>query len=140
VGATLFRALEAAKVLESQYGVSTEVLDIRFINPLNYGPLAESVRKTGRVVLVSDACERGSFLHTIASNLTQLVFDALDGPPVVVGARNWITPPAELEDLFFPTKEWIIDAVHERILPLAGHTPSTRQSTGEILRRNRLGA
>ncbi len=140
VGATLFRALEAAKVLESQYGVSTEVLDIRFINPLNYGPLAESVRKTGRVVLVSDACERGSFLHTIASNLTQLVFDALDGPPVVVGARNWITPPAELEDLFFPTKEWIIDAIHERILPLAGHIPSTRQETGEILRRNRLGA
>lgn len=140
VGATLFRALEAAKVLESQYGVSTEVLDIRFINPLNYGPLAESVRKTGRVVLVSDACERGSFLHTMASNLTQLVFDALDGPPVVVGARNWITPPAELEDLFFPTKEWIIDAIHERILPLAGHIPSTRQETGEILRRNRLGA
>jgi 2-oxoisovalerate dehydrogenase E1 component len=140
VGATLSRALEAAKVLESQYGVSTEVIDTRFINPLNYGPLAESVRKTGRVVLVSDACERGSFLHTMASNLTQLVFDELDGPPVVVGARNWITPPAELEDLFFPTKEWIIDAVHERILPLAGHTPSTRQATGEILRRNRLGA
>jgi 2-oxoisovalerate dehydrogenase E1 component len=139
VGATLYRALEAAKVLEEQYGVSTEVIDARFINPLNYGPLAESVKKTGKVLLATDACERGSFLHTMASNLTQLAFDYLDGPPVVVGARNWITPPAELEDMFFPTKEWIIDAVHERILPLPGHKPSTRQGTAEILRRNRLG-
>ncbi len=139
VGATLYRALDAAKVLEAQYGVSTEVIDARFINPLNYGPLVESIKKTGKVLLASDACERGSFLHTMASNLTQLAFDYLDGPPVVVGARNWITPPAELEDMFFPTQEWIVDAVHERILPLAGHKPSTRQGTAEILRRNRLG-
>jgi 2-oxoisovalerate dehydrogenase E1 component len=139
VGATLYRALEAAKVLEEQYGVSTEVIDARFINPLNYSPLVESVKKTGKVVLASDACERGSFLHTMASNLTQLAFDYLDGPPVVVGARNWITPPAELEDMFFPAKEWIVDAVHECILPLPGHKPSTRQGIDEILRRNRLG-
>jgi len=139
VGATLYRALEAAKVLEEKYGVSTEVIDARFLNPLNYAPLVESIKKTGKVVLVSDACERGSFLHTMASNLTQLAFDHLDGPPVVVGARNWITPPAELEDMFFPTKEWILDAIHERILPLPGHKPSTRQGTEEILRRNRLG-
>jgi 2-oxoisovalerate dehydrogenase E1 component len=139
VGATLYRALEAAKVLEEKYGVSTEVIDARFINPLNYGPLVESIKKTGKVLLASDACERGSFMHTMASNLTQLAFDHLDGPPVVVGARNWITPPAELEDMFFPTKEWILDAIHERILPLPGHKPSTRQGTDEILRRNRLG-
>jgi len=41
--------------------------------------------------------------------------------------------------MFFPTKEWIVDAVHERILPLPGHKPTTRQGTAEILRRNRLG-
>jgi 2-oxoisovalerate dehydrogenase E1 component len=139
VGATLYRALEAADVLRDRYGLAAEVIDIRFINPLNYGPLVESVKKTGKVVLASDACERGSFMHTVASNLTQLAFDYLDGPIAVVGARNWITPPAELEDLFFPTKEWIVDIVHERVLPLPGHTPSTRQGTGEILRRNLLG-
>jgi 2-oxoisovalerate dehydrogenase E1 component len=139
VGATLYRALEAAQVLEEKYGVSAEVIDARFINPLNYGPLVESIKKTGKVVLASDACERGSFMHTMASNLTQLAFDYLDGPPVVIGARNWITPPAELEDMFFPSREWFVDAVHERILPLPGHKPSTRQGTGEILRRNRLG-
>ncbi len=139
VGATLYRALEAADELQRRFGISCEVIDARFINPLNYGPLVESVKKTGKVVLASDACERGSFLHTMASNLTQLAFDFLDGPAVVVGARNWITPAAEMEEAFFPQKEWIIDVIHERILPLPGHTPTTRQATGEILRRNRLG-
>jgi 2-oxoisovalerate dehydrogenase E1 component len=50
-----------------------------------------------------------------------------------------MTPAAELEDGFFPQKEWIIDTIHERILPLPGHQVSTVQTTDEILRRNRLG-
>ena len=136
VGATLYRALEAADELEKKYGLTADVIDARFINPLNYGPIVESVKKTGKVLLASDACERGSFMHTMASNLTQLAFDHLDGPIAVVGSRNWITPAAELEEAFFPQKEWIIDTIHERILPLPGHKPTTVQATGEILRRN----
>jgi 2-oxoisovalerate dehydrogenase E1 component len=139
IGATLYRALDAAKVLQEQYGLGAEVIDVRFLNPLNYGPLVESVKKTGKVVVASDATERGSFGHTIASNLTQLAFDHLDGPPAVVGSRNWITPAAELEDMFFPTKEWILDTIHERILPLPGHRVSTRQGVGEIVARNLRG-
>jgi 2-oxoisovalerate dehydrogenase E1 component len=139
VGSTLYRALEAAQELEEKYGLSSEVIDARFINPLNYDKILESVKKTGKVVLASDASERGSFLHTIASNISQLAFDYLDGPVVVVGARNWITPAAELEDAFFPQKEWIIDTVHERLLPLPGHQPTTVQTGAEMLRRNRLG-
>ncbi|MDW8268237.1 MAG: thiamine pyrophosphate-dependent enzyme [Anaerolineae bacterium] len=139
IGATLYRALDAAAELEARYGVSAEVIDARFINPLNYEPIVESIKKTGRAILASDACERGSFLHTMASNLSQLAFDYLDGPIAVVGSRNWITPAAELEDIFFPQKEWIIDTLHERVLPLPGHRPTTCQATSEILRRNRLG-
>ena len=78
-------------------------------------------------------------MHTVAATLTQLGFDELDGPPVVIGARNWITPAAELEASFFPQPSWILDAIHERILPLKGHQPSTRQSNGELARRARLG-
>lgn len=139
IGATLYRALEAAEELEEKYNLSAEVIDARFINPLNYDKIIASVKKTGKAVLASDACERGSFLHTMASNIGQAAFDYLDGPVTVVGARNWITPPAELEDVFFPQKEWIIDTIHERILPIPGHTPTTAQNTDEILRRNRLG-
>ncbi|MBZ0279983.1 MAG: dehydrogenase [Anaerolineae bacterium] len=139
IGATLYRALEAAQALEAKHHLSVEVIDARFINPLNYDLIIDSVRKTGKLVLASDACERGSFLHTMASNISQITFDDLDAPIAVVGARNWITPPAELEDDFFPQTAWIIDTIHERILPLVGHQPTTVQTTGEILRRNRLG-
>lgn len=139
IGATLYRALEAAEVLLSKYNLSAEVIDLRFLNPLDYGPLINSVRKTGKVVLASDACERGSFLHTVASNLSQLAFDYLDGPVTIVGARNWITPPVELEESYFPQKEWIIDALHERIAPIPNHIPSTSQRSEEILIRNRAG-
>ncbi len=139
IGATLYRAMEAAAVLKNRYGVDAEVMDLRFITPLNYETLLESVKKTGRLLLASDACERGSFLHTVASNVSQLAFDLLDAPVAVVGSRNWITPAAEMEELFFPQKEWIVDAVHERLLPLSGHVPETEQSAIELERRVRAG-
>jgi len=106
---------------------------------LNYEKLIESVKKTGKLLLASDAAERGSFLHTVASNVHTLAFDYLDAPIAVVGSRNWITPAAEMEELYFPQTEWIIDTVHERILPLQGYSPVTVQTTGEMLRKNRLG-
>ena len=119
--------------------MSAEGIDLRFLNPLNYDLLVESVKKTGKLLLASDACERNTFLHNVASNLTQLAFNYLDGPPAVVGSRNWITPAAEMEEDFFPQKEWLLDTVHERIHPLPGHQVSTVSTYGEILRRNRLG-
>ena len=104
-----------------------------------HGTTILSVRKAGKVVIAGDACERGSVMHTIASNISQLAFDSLDAPPVVVGSKNWITPCAEMEDAFFPQPEWIIDAIHEQIIPLDGYQTSTNPTTGEMLRRNRLG-
>jgi 2-oxoisovalerate dehydrogenase E1 component len=139
LGATLYKAMEAAKILESRYDLSVEVIDLRFITPLHYEKLVESVKKTGKLLLASDAVERGSFLHTVASTVQTLAFDYLDAPVAVVGSRNWITPAAEMENLYFPQADWIIDTIHERILPLPGHTPTTVQTTGEVLRRNRLG-
>ncbi len=139
VGATLYRALEAAEALEAEYGISAELIDARFINPLDYGPILESVRKTGKCLLASDACERGSFLHTMASVISQCAFDSLDAPVAVVGARNWIVPAAEMEDVFFPQMDWILDAIHERIVPLPGRAAVTDQSALEMLRRQRRG-
>src|SRR5258708_19860558 len=91
LGPALYTAISAADELQKRFGVSAEVVDLRAANPLNYGPLAESVKKTGKVLLASDAVERGSVMQTVAATLTQLCFDDLDGPPVVIGSRNWIT-------------------------------------------------
>lgn len=138
LGPTLYTALETADQL-AEKGVSAEVIDLRFINPLDLTVIVESVKKTGRLVLTSDAVDRGSYLHDLASRIQSVAFDALDAPVVVVGSRNAITPAAELEKEYFPQPEWIIDAIHERILPIDGHTPTSNQTDGELLRRNKLG-
>jgi 2-oxoisovalerate dehydrogenase E1 component len=139
LGPALYTAISAAQELETRFGLSAEVIDLRAANPLNYDPLVESTRKTGKALLVCDAVERGSVMQTVATNLTQLCFDDLDAPPAVVGSRNWITPAAELEAMFFPQVGWLLDAIHERILPLKGYQPGTNQTLGELARRARLG-
>ena len=101
--------------------------------------MIESVKKTGRIIITGDACERNSFMRHMASTITELAFDYLDAPPVVVGARNWITPAHEMEEAFFPQPEWIIDAIHERLLPLKGHKVKHNFSLMEQVRDNKRG-
>ena len=138
LGPALYTAVAAADELQ-RFGISAEVIDLRSATPLNHQPLIDSVKKTGKVLLVSDAVERGSVMHTVATTITQSCFDDLDGPPVVLGSRNWITPAAELEAMFFPQPSWLLDAIHERILPLEGYAPRTDQSLEELVRREKSG-
>jgi len=139
VGPVLYSGMKAVEELKAKYGLEAELIDLRYINPLNYDKIVESVKKTGRVVLASDAVERGSALHNIAANITQLCFDQLDAPPVVIGAKNWISPAAEMEKDYYPQADWLIDAIHQRILPLPGHVPTHNYTTGEMLRITRKG-
>ena len=139
VGPVLYNGLKVVDEMKEKYGMEVELIDLRFINPLNYDKIIESVKKTGRLVLASDAVERGSTLHNIASNITTLCFDYLDAPPVVVGARNWISPAAELEEDYYPQAGWIIDAIHERVVPLPGHVVNQNYTNGELQRITRLG-
>src|SRR5579884_1355835 len=139
IGATLYRALEAAQALETEHGLSVEVIDARSIVPFNYEKVIASVQKTGRILLASDACERGSILQTMAAKIGQFAFNYLDAPPIVVGARNWITPPDEIEDSFFPFPSDILDAVHQHILPLEGYTVKRRCDNADLLRRSKEG-
>ena len=139
VGAALYRAVDAAKTLSEQYGMEAEIINIHSLVPLDYSKIVESVKKTGKVVLISDACARGSFLKDVAQNITELCFDDLDAPPVVVGARNWITPPFEFDPYFFPQADWILDAIHEKLMPLPGYVPKNGCTETEQMRRARLG-
>jgi len=139
VGAVLYRAVEAAKTLSEKYGMEADIINLHSLVPLDYTKLIESVKKTGRVVLVSDACARGSFMNDVAKNLTELCFDDLDAPPVVVGARNWITPPFEFDEFFFPQASWILDAIHEKLVPLPGHVVENGCTETEAIRRAKQG-
>jgi 2-oxoisovalerate dehydrogenase E1 component len=139
IGATLYKATEAADTLANTYGLSAEIIDARSIVPFNYDLVLESIRKTGRIMLVSDACERGSILNDMAANITEFAFDDLDAPPVVVGSRNWITPPYEMEEYFFPQVSWILDTIHQKILPLDGHIAKNDYSNKEKKHRAKKG-
>ena len=139
LGATLYRALDAAKILEETYGLTAEVIDARSLVPFNYEKVLASVKKTGRILLASDACERGSHMKDIAQTISELAFDYLDAPPVVIGAKNWITPAYELEEDFFPQPQWFLDAIHEKILPLKGHVSKINYTSTELERINRFG-
>src|SRR4029453_8999525 len=98
-----------------------------------------SRKKARRCLRGSDDVERGSVRQPIAAPLTQLCFDDLDAPPVVVGSRNWITPAAELEAMFFPQPAWLLDAIHERIAPLDGYRPTTDRTLGKLVADARAG-
>lgn len=139
VGATLYRALEAADILQEEFGLRAEIVDARSLVPFDYSLVLESVKKTGKILLTSDACERGSILQTFAAKIAHFAFDYLDAPPVVVGARNWITPPDEVEESFFPYPSDILDAIHTHILPLSGYTPKRPCDPEDLLRRSREG-
>ncbi len=139
IGSTLYSAVKAADTLKEQYGISAEIIDARSLVPFDYDKVLASVKKTGKIILASDACSRNSYLKDIAETVTELAFDELDAPPVVVGSKNWITPAHELENEFFPQPDWIIDAIHEKILPLKGHNPVNNFTKNEQLRCSKKG-
>jgi 2-oxoisovalerate dehydrogenase E1 component len=139
IGSTLYSTVKAADTLKEKYNISAEVIDARSLVPFNYELVIDSVKKTGKILLASDACSRGSYLKDMAQTITELAFDYLDAPPVVVGSRNWIVPAFELEQYFFPQPEWIIDAIHEKILPLEGHAVTNNFTELEQIRRNKEG-
>ncbi len=139
IGAALYRAVDAAKQLSEKYGMEADIINIHSLVPLDYTGIIESVRKTGKVLLVSDACARGSYMNDVARNITELCFDDLDAPAVVVGARNWITPPFEFDEFFFPQASWILDAINEKLVPLSGYEPNSTCTEEEILRRSKEG-
>ncbi|MEM6695064.1 MAG: thiamine pyrophosphate-dependent enzyme [Pseudomonadota bacterium] len=120
IGPSLYPAIEAAEAL-AERGVSLEVIDARSLVPFDYGPLLASLRKTGRLLIVSEASERGSFPMTLAANATRFAFDALKAPPRVLGSPNWIVPGADMEDSYFPQKRDIEDAVMADLLATPGY-------------------
>ena len=119
--------------------MEADVINLHSMVPLDYTKILESVRKTGKVLLVSDACTRGCFMNDVAKNITDLCFDDLDAPPVVVGAKNWITPPFEFDEFFFPQASWILDAINDKLIPLNGYESTTDNSEAEALRRAKAG-
>ena len=78
-------------------------------------------------------------MKDMAANIQEFAFDYLDAPAVALGSRNWITPAHELEEAFFPHPDAIIDAIHEKLIPIPGYTPTHDFSDIEKIERAKKG-
>ncbi len=113
------RSLEAAKILAEQHEINAEVIDVRTLKPLDIASIAESVRKTGRLVTVSEGFGTCGVGREITGQLMEYKFDDgsrgfdyLDTAPVNLAAADVPPPMSEpLETASIPTVEKIVDAV-----------------------------
>ena len=106
----VLRSLEAAEIL-AQEGIDVEVVDLRTLKPLDIDTIIASVKKTGRLVGVTEAYENTSFINEIMAQVNDLAFDWLDAPMVRGAAANVPVPRAEvLEDIAIPNVGRVVEA------------------------------
>ena len=105
VGAALCSAMKATALLLEPYGVEAEIISARTLIPFDCEPVLRSVEKTGKLLIVGEGSERGSFMSSLAAEFGELAFDYLDAPVVVASAND------ETE---------IIRVIHNKIIPLDG--------------------
>lgn len=104
------QCLKAAEELERD-GISTEVIDIRSLEPFDAETIVNSVRKTGRAVVVHEANIKGGFGAEIAATIQERAYDSLKAPVQRVGAPNVPVPFAPvLEQAYLPDYEDIMKA------------------------------
>jgi 2-oxoisovalerate dehydrogenase E1 component beta subunit len=114
-GAMVHTALEAAGALEEE-GVSTEVLDLRTLLPLDEEAILAAAAKTGKVIVLHEDTRNGGIGGEIAARIGESAFEYLDGPVMRVAAPDTPVPyAAPLEDVFIPSVARVIAAAKELI-------------------------
>lgn len=109
-GAMVTTLLQAAALAESE-GTSCEVVDVRSLSPVDYRPILDSVRKTGRMVYAQEAPGFNSLGGEIAATVMERAFYALEAPVLRVSGYDAPFPPAKLEGTFLPDADRILEAV-----------------------------
>jgi pyruvate dehydrogenase E1 component beta subunit len=109
-GAMVTTLLQAAALAESE-GTSCEVIDVRSLSPVDYGPILDSVRSTGRMVYAQEAQGFTSLGSEIAATVMERAFYALEAPVLRVSGFDTPFPPAKLEGVYLPDADRILEAV-----------------------------
>lgn len=103
-------ALRAAE-LAAEEGRSLEVIDLRSLSPVDYGPVIASVQKTGRLVIAQEAPGNVSVGSEVAATVAEKAFYSLEAPVIRVAGFDVPFPPAKLEELYLPDADRILEAV-----------------------------
>ncbi|MCM3694790.1 alpha-ketoacid dehydrogenase subunit beta [Microbacterium oleivorans] len=109
-GAMVTTLLQAAALAEGE-GTSCEVIDVRSLSPIDYEPILESVRRTGRMVYAQEAPGNVSVGSEVAATVMEKAFYALEAPVLRVSGFDVPFPPAKLEGQYLPDADRILEAV-----------------------------
>lgn len=109
-GAMVTTLLQAAQIAAAE-GTSLEVVDLRSLSPIDYAPLFESVRKTGRLVVAQEAPANASVGSEIAATVAEHCFYSLEAPVLRVSGYDIPFPVAKLEALYLPDADRVLEAV-----------------------------
>ncbi len=109
-GAILSTLLHAAEQAAEE-GISLEVIDLRSLSPIDYGPVLESVRKTGRLVVVQEAAGNASVGSEIAATVAEKAFYVLEAPVIRVSGWDTPYPPSKVESMYLPDADRVLEAV-----------------------------
>ncbi len=94
--------------LEDEYEYSLELIDLRALKPVDLDPIRESVRKTGRLIVVHEARRNTGFGGEIVSQITEELFFEMEAPPLRIGSLDVPVPFAKsLEEKYMPTADSI---------------------------------
>jgi 2-oxoisovalerate dehydrogenase E1 component beta subunit len=107
----MVRTCAEAAIAAAQEGRSLEVIDLRSLSPLDTETIFESVRRTGRCVVVHEAPVTGGLGAEIAARVTEECFYRLEAPVLRVGGFSTPYPPSRLEDNYLPDLDRVLDAV-----------------------------
>jgi 2-oxoisovalerate dehydrogenase E1 component len=110
-GAMMVPTLQAAEALQAERSISSDVVDLRTISPIDFTTVLASVRKTGRLVVVHEAPRNVGVGAEIAATVADRALDSLKGPIRRVTGFDTEVPLARLEDYYVPNKERIMKAV-----------------------------
>ncbi|HEX5857747.1 MAG TPA: alpha-ketoacid dehydrogenase subunit beta [Microbacterium sp.] len=109
-GAMVTTLLQAAALAESE-GTSCEVIDLRSLSPVDFGPILDSVRQTGRMVYAQEAPQFASVGSEVAATVMEKAFFSLESPVLRVSGFDAPFPPAKLEGAFLPDADRVLEAV-----------------------------
>ncbi len=102
--------LQAAELAAAE-GTSVEVVDLRSLSPIDYGPVVASVQKTGRAIVAQEAPGFVSIGSEVAATITERAFYSLEAPVLRVAGFDTPFPPAKLETVYLPDVDRVLEAV-----------------------------
>ncbi len=111
-GALVKRSLDAAKIASDQHGIEAEIIDLRTVQPIDMERIADSVKKTNKVVIAHEDSMSWGIGSEISARIADELFEYLDGPIKRVASMDtWVAYAPQVESVILPQTSNVVDAI-----------------------------